>query len=207
MLAAFATPGQKKPPARDLDGLEDDVATLSYERALRAHARYRSPEASDHALTQPYKAECIPVEAATALDNAPATSSRTQQVPAFSQSEPEPQTDSRPEFAHADSAYERNLKSASITIRLSKAECDQLRQRAAAAGLTISAYLRSCTVEAESLRTQVKETLAQLRAQSAPENQPAIRPARISWLARLRMLWPFASGDKNKRTVLRARLS
>ena len=92
MLAAFATPGQKKPPARDLDGLEDDVATLSYERALRAHARYRPPEASDHALTQPYKAERIPVEAATALDNAPATASRTQQVPAFSQSEPEPQT-------------------------------------------------------------------------------------------------------------------
>ena len=206
MLAAFAAPGQKKPPARDLDGLEDDVATLSYERALRAHARYRSPEASDHALTQPYKGQRIRAEEPTAVPgNAPAATPRTQQASAFSQQEP--QTGPQPEFAHADSAYERSLKSASITIRLSKAECMQLRQRAAEAGLTISAYLRSCTVEAESLRAQVKETLAQLRAENARENQPAARPAKASWLARLRMLWPFTFGDKSKRAVLRARLS
>ncbi|MGA7109977.1 MAG: hypothetical protein WBY75_19660, partial [Terracidiphilus sp.] len=57
-------------------------------------------------------------------------------------------------------------KSSSITIRLNSAECVQLRQRAAAAGLTVSAYLRSCIFEVESLRAQVKDTLAELR--SAP---------------------------------------
>jgi len=31
------------------------------------------------------------------------------------------------------------------------------------AGLTVSAYLRSCTFEAEALRAQVKEALAELR--------------------------------------------
>jgi predicted DNA binding CopG/RHH family protein len=211
MLAAFATPGQKKPPARDIDGLEDDVATLSYERALRAHARYRSPEASDHALTQPYKGERVQAEEPAVPDDAPAATPRTQQVSAFSQLEPESQTGPQPEFAHADSAYERSLKSASITIRLSKAECVQLRQRAAEAGLTISAYLRSCTVEAESLRAQVKETLAQLRAENARENPAGAVSARASWLVWLRMLWPFTFGDKqapgSKRAVLRARLS
>jgi hypothetical protein len=58
---------------------------------------------------------------------------------------------------------DRSLKRASITIRLTEPECAQLRLRAAEAGLTVSAYLRSCAFEVESLRTQVKVTLAQLR--------------------------------------------
>src|ERR1035441_3774221 len=40
-LAAFAAPAPKPQPDWNLDGLADDVATLSYEQALRAHARYR----------------------------------------------------------------------------------------------------------------------------------------------------------------------
>ena len=67
---------------------------------------------------------------------------------------------------------ERNLKDASITIRMSKAECAQLHRRAAEAGLTVSAYLRSCTFEAESLRAMVKDTLAQLRS-ATPQPKPA----------------------------------
>jgi hypothetical protein len=84
-----------------------------------------------------------------------------------------------------------NRKSASITIRLSKPECAQLHQRATAAGLTVSAYLRSCVFEAESLRAQVVETLAQLRsvppaaalksATPAPKSVPSAAPSR-SWL-------------------------
>jgi hypothetical protein len=60
-------------------------------------------------------------------------------------------------------------KSASIHIRLSLAESAQLRERAAEAGLTVSAYLRSCVLEAETLRAQVKQALAQLRAASVAE--------------------------------------
>jgi predicted DNA binding CopG/RHH family protein len=60
---------------------------------------------------------------------------------------------------------------ASVTVRLSEAENVRLRKRAAEAGLTISAYLRSCTLEVETLRAQVKQALAELRAAS-PEEKP-----------------------------------
>ncbi len=74
-------------------------------------------------------------------------------------------------------ALERNLKSASITIRMSTSECEQLRKRAAEAGLTVSAYLRSCTFEAESLRALVKETLAQLRPEAQKKKAGRLRPS------------------------------
>jgi hypothetical protein len=51
-----------------------------------------------------------------------------------------------------------------VTIRMSPAECAQLRERAAEAGLTMSAYIRSCVLEAEALRTQVKQALQELRS-------------------------------------------
>jgi hypothetical protein len=80
-------------------------------------------------------------------------------------------------------------KTASITIRMSEAECAQLRQRAADAGLTISAYLRSCTFEAEALRGQVKEALAQIRAAVPAETKPPSscveRHKKSGWLARI----------------------
>ncbi len=64
-------------------------------------------------------------------------------------------------------------KSASITIRMSHAECAQLRKRAAVANLSVSAYMRSCILEAEILRTQVREALAELRAVTPDEPQSA----------------------------------
>lgn len=66
-------------------------------------------------------------------------------------------------------------KSASITIRLTQAEGDTLRKRASESGLTLSEYLRSCVMEVEQLRAQVKEAVASLRAaESAP--QAALTP-------------------------------
>jgi predicted DNA binding CopG/RHH family protein len=88
----------------------------------------------------------------------------------------------------SSAAIEQDRKCASITIRMSKAECEQLKRRAADAGLSMSAYLRSCTFEAEALRAQVKEALAELRKANA-ENQGApdkIRSSRFGWLRRLR---------------------
>ena len=61
-------------------------------------------------------------------------------------------------------ATDRDLRSASVTIRMNKAECARLRERAAEAGLTVSAYLRSCALEAEALRAEVKQALAELKA-------------------------------------------
>jgi len=192
MLTAFAAPGWKRPPARDLDGLEDDVATLTYERALRAHARYRAPEPGDRALTLPVEApanaevvsifEVMPVSGA---GEEPEAAQAAVAFTAAAEAEPEP-----------TSRDDRNLKSASITIRMSKAECAQLRKRAAEAGLTMSAYLRSCTFEAESLRALVKDTLAQLRSDPSAAQQHASVPRRRTWRQWLAHLWPQPSAPE-----------
>jgi hypothetical protein len=147
LLADFAAPEKKFPPARDLDGLTDDIATLSYEHALRTHARYHSTGESPAAAT------ATPQQAALFTPQAPAE-------PA-----PEPATTTR--------------KCASITVRLTGEENDRLRGRAAEAGMTISAYLRSCAFEVESLRAEVKQTLSELR-RTEPQAAPAPLWARIA---------------------------
>jgi hypothetical protein len=72
---------------------------------------------------------------------------------------------------------------------MSKAECAQLHRRAAEAGLTVSAYLRSCTFEAESLRAMVRDTLAQMRSAAAPVKPAAERRSWFGWLGRLLTPW------------------
>lgn len=190
MLASLAAPGQKRPPARDLDGLEDDVATISYERALRAHARYRTPEPDDRSLTS------LPASPGNdpslrIFEAAPDVEERAA-APVVEMPMPLPV----PAFVASDAASaqqvqpvaDRNLKSSSVTIRLSKAECQQLHKRAAEAGLTVSAYLRSCTFEAESLRAMVKDALAKMQLQSAHEaaEEPSTDSrAFFGWISRL----------------------
>lgn len=87
-------------------------------------------------------------------------------------------------------AKDQKRKTASITIRLTDAEETQLHERARAAQLSVSAYLRSCIFEAESLRAQVKEALGQIRAaaQADPSHQPLSQPA-SSWRNRLLPHW------------------
>ena len=196
MLAALASPGQKRPPARDLDDLEDDVATLSYERALRVHTRHRAADPTDRALTQSLKAERLHFDELHLDVEDPAAQTATAQCAFVPEAHAEASTAKEVlTLTEAETANDRNLKCASITIRVSKAECAQLRARASEAGLTISAYLRSCTLEAESLRAQVKDALAQLRSDAPQELTPReIRadaaPSRGSWLGRLRF-WPY----------------
>jgi hypothetical protein len=184
-LAALAEPDKKPELSWTDDALEDDIATLSYEHALRAHARYRSTDATDPALTQPVDPARPP--ARVPFPAAPAANPQAPLAP------------------HADAGtigafsapLERNLKCASITIRLSQAECIQLRQRAAEAGLTVSAYLRSCTFEAESLRALVKDTMAQLRSATSAGKQPVLPPSRPSWFQRLvQFLAPWHSSPR-----------
>jgi len=87
----------------------------------------------------------------------------------------------------------KDVKCASITIRMSAAECMQLRSRAAESGMTISAYLRSCTLEVESLRTQVKEALAQMQAApAATQEKTAAAMPRATLLQKVARVWPPA---------------
>jgi predicted DNA binding CopG/RHH family protein len=156
LLATLASPphdaAEDAPPWNSSD-LSEDVATLSYERALRAHARYRplgrNPDRNldrDDGLPvpplTPPLGPSIGADTNAAIDRIAAAAEALQ--PAV--------------------APDRNLRSANVTIRLSKAECTRLHRRAAEAGLTVSAYVRSCALEADALRAQVKQALAELKA-------------------------------------------
>lgn len=172
------------------DGLLDDIATLSYEQALRAHARYK-------AIDQPFMSNGDPAgdeQHLAASAEAPETvSSAGSDPPSAVVCEPKPNSDRIP----LTTAFERNLKTASVTIRLSHMECAQLHRRAAEAGLTVSAYLRSCTFEAESLRTLVKDTLAELRLAKAQLTPAAHTPLRRAWFRRLAsLLTPWHGGQR-----------
>jgi predicted DNA binding CopG/RHH family protein len=159
LTSAASSPGKTQ---WNDDALADDVATLSYESALKAHSRYRpaaEPLAEVAAATRPMEAK--------AQDS---TSIAEPMRKCLNLRAGEP-------------------KSTSITVRMSQAECAQLKQRAAEAGMTISAYLRSCTFEAEALRGQVKEALAGLRAAASANDKkqasPNERRKRSDWLSRI----------------------
>jgi len=172
----------KPAPSWNDDDLADDVTTLSYESALKAHARYRP---TDQSLTQPADVEPFCYEDASATATLPAAQP-------IVNPEPGALPDQMP-ILFRTTPVMRDLKDASITIRMSKAECAQLHRRAAEAGLTISAYLRSCTFEAESLRTMVKDTLAKLRAATSHvkplQPAPSFFSRLASWLARFITPW------------------
>ena len=89
-------------------------------------------------------------------------------------------------------AAEKKRKTASITIRLTECEQAQLHERAADAQLSVSAYLRSCIFEAESLRAQVKEALSQMKAEAMrdPQTREDGRPKPpSSWRSRFFPRW------------------
>jgi Mobilization protein NikA len=145
------------------DELADDVVALSYEKALRTHARYRPTDAiGPDAEAKPRKAS----------RGAKRESRRRETVPAESR------------------------KSASVTIRVSRGEWEQLQARASEAQMSVSAYMRSCTFEVEALRAQVKETLAELKqarraepVEPAAAKKPVKRETATGWRARLFPRW------------------
>jgi hypothetical protein len=87
-------------------------------------------------------------------------------------------------------ANHHEIRSVSVTVRLSKAECSRLHERAAEAGVTVSAYMRSCAFKAEAPRAQVKEAPIELKLATSKEN--ADTPARKSrsWFGPLTQLFP-----------------
>jgi hypothetical protein len=154
LLESFTSPAKKTNGMWDDSAMQDDVATISYEQALRSHRR-----------VPPVIALCEDEPQSPVLDTIPKA------LPV---------------------APGKKRKTASITIRLTEAEEAQLQERAAAAQLTVSAYLRSCIFEAESLRAQVKEALSQMKATAALSSHVSDEPqskARSGWRARLIPRW------------------
>jgi len=174
-LAAIAAPASGAAFAGD--GLEDDVAVFSYEAALR-HSAMRRP-APAGAFPDP--------RIVARLDAARDAKSANDRRSIAAAPNPAIEEIDEPS-ARGVNLNERDAMSARVTIRLSQSECEQLRARAAESGMTLSAYLRSCTLEVENLRSQVKDAVAQLRITTAEKKPPASERATAgqgSWLARL----------------------
>ena len=207
VIPANESVSSKQKPASSWndDDLADDVAILSYESALKAHARFRPSQVrpsevrpsqvSDWSLAQPANADPFRYEEASS-DHSVAAQQPMAQYSASLGAIPGLEPGATPvqdPSLYRTAAIERNLKDSSITIRMSKAECTQLHRRAAEAGLTVSAYLRSCTFEAESLRAMVKDTMDQLRSvttQAKPaEAAPSLFRRLAGWLGRLLNPW------------------
>ncbi len=176
LLAAVASPQLEEASLEETSSesnLGDDVVTVSYERALRAHARYQPADKDDWPL---------------------AREGQTGVVIAREAALPVPLRGETLNAQASDpSGTDYDLRSASVTIRLSKAESARLHRHAAEAGVTVSAYLRSCTFEAETLRAEVKAALAELRmaalktdqAVHGKEQQAFWGLVAFGWLARL----------------------
>jgi len=158
LLATLASPpsdAADDAPLWNSSDLGEDVVSLSYEQALRARARYRADYQIDGSPMPP-GGSGLDAGADAAMEGVAADA-----VPVW-----------QPAVAP-----ERDLRSASVTVRLSKAECERLHRRAAEVGLTVSAYLRSCAVEAEALRAQVKQALAELKAGTEGTSHPSGKAA------------------------------
>ncbi|MGB6688998.1 MAG: hypothetical protein WBE76_14280 [Terracidiphilus sp.] len=172
MLASLAVPA--KPSGQDPnDGFADDVAVFSYESALQSRIKNSSSSGA--------------VESSPPQLDAPTPPSADFPASKLTITEAEAQSPRSPL---------QDRKAASITIRVSASECAQLRARAAESGMTVSAYLRSCIFEVESLRAQVKDALAQLRsAVAGDDRQPTQVPAKPGplpahgWRSRLLPGW------------------
>lgn len=206
LLAALATPAARPDQEWNDETLAEDVASLSYERALRSHARYRGADPVEGAA--PSAAQALDAEMADAEDfleqsGFPAAARARAIGPEdFARAHDQAQAElARRGAERVPTALEKSLKNASITIRMSKTEAEQLHRRAAEAGLTVSAYLRSCTFEAETLRAQVKEVLAELRSASpsdrrSKENRRGLFSALADWFRRL-----FAPAPRSQRVA------
>lgn len=177
-------------PAPNEDALADDRFTLSYEQALRTHARYHPsveilPDARCGAGEEEQPIKPDSASGSEDINGQASTKSRS------AVARPAVTADRR-------ETVEKSRKASSITIRLSEADCSQLRTRAIEAGLTVSAYLRSCVFEVETLRAQVKDALAQLR-QAAPVVEPAkanLEPASAHSGWRSRIFAHLRLGDR-----------
>ncbi len=171
LLAAVASPQPEEGSlAETSSDLGDDVLTLSYERALRAHARYQPADKNDRPLTREAQT-CVDIaRSEVVLPGAPCVGRLNAQVS---------------EVLRNDC----DLRSSSVTVRLSKAESARLHRHAAEAGVTVSAYLRSCTFEAEALRAEVKAALAELRTAGLKGTPTAPAKERPTFLGRIAFGW------------------
>jgi hypothetical protein len=135
---------------------EEDLTSLSYEQALRTptHKANRAGNRagnSQHPKPSP--------KTALAIQPSPkALEPRSFEPRPF---EPRP-------FEIAEPRHART------TIRFTAGENKLLRKRAAENSIAVSAYVRSCVLEVESLRSQLQQLMTELRSPAAPHSAYSI---------------------------------
>jgi hypothetical protein len=122
---------------------EEDLASLSYETALRTSTR----KANRTRNSQP-----------------PKPSSKTALAVQPSPKAPEPRPFEPRPFEIVEPRHART------TIRFTAGENKLLRKRAAENSIAVSAYVRSCVLEVESLRSQLQQLMTELRSPAAPHS-------------------------------------
>ncbi len=126
-----------------------DISLLSYESALRRPA----PAPDDSLSNYTFPNVSLPGQPSRPIPQAAGHALSGQLIP----------------ISQFDQDSSR--KRCTISIRLSLEEIELLRLRACESGVSVSAYIRSCVLEADSLRAQVKQAIAGLRPQ--PQQLPA----------------------------------
>jgi hypothetical protein len=61
----------------------------------------------------------------------------------------------------------QDQKRSTVSVRLTEVEFLRLKERAGESGISVSAYMRSCILDADQLRSQVKQALAEMRSLAA----------------------------------------
>lgn len=80
------------------------------------------------------------------------------------------------ENADLQADLQLDQRRATVSVRLTDVEFLRLKDRASESGISVSAYMRSCILDADQLRSQVKQALAQMRALSA-NPEPSLHAA------------------------------
>jgi hypothetical protein len=169
LLASLAAPAKASDRNWEDDGLADDVAELSYEGALRRQTQ-PARALERRRSSQPAANRVNPAQGAFE------TSSDDGEAAAFDP--PTPLDEERISIVEVGlPANEDGGRTERVTLRLNRSEVLKLRARAAESGLTVSAYLRTCILEVESLRAQVKDALVRMRAPEVRDEPPAAQSA------------------------------
>jgi hypothetical protein len=137
---------------------EEDLASLSYEHALRTPTRKRPHPAANRIetsrFTNPSPKTALPKTAIPKSALAVQPSSKSLETRPFEIAEP---------------------RQARTTIRFTAGENKLLRRRASENGIAISAYVRSCVLEVESLRAQVERLMTEMNIHPcAPQPEYAV---------------------------------
>ena len=219
-----------------------DSSPLSYEQALRLHARRGTATNGNLDLPRAPRPETAPSLPKTAPDPGSGKTAKTaksgRKSKLKSKSKPASNTPrpsgkknlaklERPDLqwnpagpvdftSRADLMSPVDLmplpdqRRAIVSLRLTDNELLRLKDRAGESGISVSAYMRSCIVDADQLRAQVKQALAEMRALSTrpdPSRFPALAvsndsAAGVDWLRLLMRsaafllspLFPFRRG-------------